>query len=98
MNGIRFYQEFANKSKTKPTGNIIAALAGRITGAAGNGVFFSGGAACYEAVAGLFDAPNSPVASTAVAIDLLREKCKRVSETKARQVHPNLFEYLDHAD
>lgn len=98
MKGIRFYQEFANKSKTKPTGNVIAALAGRVTGAAGNGIFFSGGVACYEAVAGLFDDPNSPVASTAVAVDVLREKCKRVSEAKARQVHPNLFEYLDAND
>lgn len=74
----------------------IAAFAGHITGAAGNGVFFSGGTACYEAIAGLFDRPNSPVASTAVAVDVLREKCKRVPERRAREVHPELFKYLDH--
>lgn len=26
--------------------------------------------------------------------EYLREKCKRVSESKAREVHPNLFRYL----
>lgn len=95
MKGVRFYQEFANKSRTKPTGNVIAAFAGQITGAAGNGIFFSGGVACYEALAGLYDSPNSPVASTAVAVDVLREKCKRIPEAKARQIHPALFERLD---
>ena len=95
MKGIRFYQEFSNKSKTKPTGNVIAAFAGHVTEAASNGVFFSGGIACYEALAGLFDYPDSPVASTAVAVDLLRRKCKRVPEAKARRIHPRLFERLD---
>lgn len=95
MKGIRFYQEFENKSKTKPTGNVIAAFAGYSTELAGNGVFFSGNVACYEAISGLYDHPNSAVASGAVAVDVLREKCKRIPERKARVIHPALFERLD---
>jgi hypothetical protein len=50
---------------------------------------------CYEAIAGLFDRPNSPVAGTGVARDHLHQKCKRISEAKARTIHPALFERLD---
>lgn len=95
MKGIRFYQEFDSKSKTRPTGNCLAVLAGNITDAPGNGIFFSGKTACYEAIAGLFDHADSAVAVTSVAVDYLREKCKRVPEAKARKIHPALFERLD---
>jgi len=50
---------------------------------------------CYEAIAALFDRPNAPVAGTGVALDYLREKCKRVNETKAHTIHPVLFQRLD---
>ena len=60
-----------------------------------NGIYWSSGTWCYEAVAGLFDQPNSPVAGTGVAIDYLRGRCKRVSEAKARMIHPALFRRLD---
>jgi len=50
---------------------------------------------CYEAVSGLFDRPDSVVCGTAVARDYLHDKCKRVSEARARIIHPALFETLD---
>ncbi len=90
MNRIRFYQEFRNKSKRTSAGTIIAVLVR-------NGLYWSHGKICYEALAGVFDEPNSPVAGTGVARDYLRRKCKRVSEAKARAIHPLLFERLERA-
>jgi hypothetical protein len=55
----------------------------------------SSGKICYEAIAGLFDRPNSPVAGTGVALDYLRQKCMRISEAKARSIHPVLFDRLN---
>jgi len=61
-----------------------------------NGSYISSGKLCYEGFVGVFDRPNSPVNFSGAALDYLREKCKRVSETKARTIHPALFERLDH--
>jgi hypothetical protein len=88
MNGICFYQEFRDKSKRRSAGTMIAVLVC-------NGLYWSDGKICYEAIAGVFDRPNSPVAGTGVARDYVRQKCKRISETKARAIHPVLFERLD---
>jgi len=88
MNGIHFYQEFTNESKRQSAGTVVAALAG-------NGHFWSAGRACYEAIAGLFDQPNSAVCGTSVARDYLHDQCKRISEAKALTIHPALFERLE---
>ena len=88
MNGIRFYLEFTDKSKRQSGGTVVAALVL-------NGSYWSSGRLCYEAIAALFEQPNSPVAGTGVAVDYLRRKCKRISEAKARRIHPALFERLD---
>jgi hypothetical protein len=88
VSGICFYQEFSDKSKRRSAGTIIAALVC-------NRHYWSCGKMCYEAIAGLFDRPNSPVAGTGVACDYLYQKCKRISEAKARTIHPALFERLD---
>ena len=88
MSGICFYQDFGDKSKCKSTGIIVAALVC-------NGLYRSSGMICCEAIAGLFDRPNSPVAGTGVARDYLSQKCKRTSEANARTVHPALFERFD---
>ena len=88
MNGIRFYLEFKDNSKRKPAGNVVAALVL-------NGAYWSSQKLCYEAIAALFEEPNAPVAGTGVALDYLRERCKRVSEARARAIHPALFQRLD---
>ena len=88
MNGIRFYHEFTNTRKRQSAGTIVAACVC-------NGVFFSTGKACYEAFVGVFDQPDSPVNFSAVSLDYLRTRCKRVSERQAREIHPRLFERLE---
>lgn len=87
MQGIRFYLEFTDAAKRQSGGNVVAALVA-------NGSYRSSGTVCYEAIAALFDQPNAPVASTGVALDYLRLKCKRISEAKARILHPALFARL----
>ena len=87
MNGIRFYLEFTDASKRQSGGNVIAALVA-------NGSYWSSGTIWYEALAGLFEQPNAPVAGTGVALDYLRRKCQRISEAKARTIHPALFARL----
>jgi len=87
MNGIRFYLEFNDTAKRQSGGNVIAALVA-------NGSYRSNGTVCYEALAALFDQPNAPVAGTGVALDYLRRKCQRISEAKARTIHPALFARL----
>ena len=88
MNGIRFYQEFSDKSRHQPGGTVVAALVL-------NGSYRSSGTICYEALAAVFDRPNSPVAGTGVSLDYLRRKCRRIGEARARTIHPVLFERLD---
>ena len=88
MNGICFYLEFTDTSKRTTGGTVVAALVL-------NGSYWSSGTICYEAIAAVFDWPNSPVAGTGVACDYLRQKCRRISEAKARTIHPALFERLD---
>lgn len=88
MNGIRFYLEFTDPSKRQSGGTVVAALVL-------NGTYRSHGVLCYEALAALFDRPNAPVAGTGVALAYLRLKCKRISEAKARGLHPVLFTRLD---
>ncbi len=88
MKGIRFYLEFTDQSKRQSGGTVVAALVL-------NGCYWSSGTCCYEAIAAVFNQPNSLVAGTGVALDYLRLKCKRISEPKARTIHPALFERLD---
>ena len=90
MNDIRFYHEFKDKGKRRSAGTVVAALVG-------NGHFRSGNKICYEALAGLFDHPNSVVCGTAVSLDYLHEQCKRIGETGAQIIHPALFQRLNHA-
>ena len=88
MKSIRFYHEFKDRGKRHSAGTVIAALVG-------NGRFRSGGKICYEALAGLFDHPNSVVCGTAVSLDYIHERCKRIGEEKAQAIHPELFERLN---
>ena len=53
MNEIRFYLEFTDKSKRQAGGTVVAALVL-------NGSYWSSGTLCYEALAAVFDWPNSP--------------------------------------
>ena len=55
----------------------------------------SGEGLLFTAVYGLFGEPNSQCASGSVSDLWLVDHCKRISEVRAREVHPALFDYLD---
>ena len=100
MNGIRFYEDFESKHDKRHNishGSVIAAIIE-------NGIHWSQTydengkvkpLACYECISAVFFHPNSDVCGTSVALDYLSECCKRISEKRAREIHPNLFVYLD---
>ena len=89
MNGIRFYEELDNKNRKGEIsqGNVIARVLGqdRITD---NGVM-------CETISALFFHPNSVVCGSAASLNYIYKNCRRISEEKAREIHPNLFVYLD---
>ena len=89
MKGIRFYEELEHKNRKaeRSKGSVVAAL--HETG------HYSGRTYCYEAISGLYDEPNPPVCGGAVSIFYLLADCRRISEQRARELHPKLFERLD---
>ena len=103
MKGYRFYEELEDKNRQaeKSQGNVVAALL-QPSGRGWDFIYVpgmvrtEGGYTCVvECISALFGEPNSPVCGSQVSWDYLREKCRRVSEKRAREVHPRLFEYLD---
>jgi hypothetical protein len=49
----------------------------------------------YDCYAGLYDGPNPPVFYGSIDATILRDTCRRVSEQRAREIHPALFVRID---
>lgn len=89
MKGIRFYLDHAtpaDKRRGKHEGNVTAVFVERE---------YRLPDGCQEAVGAVYFYPDSPVASTAASWEYLRAKGKRVPERVAREIHPQLFGWLD---
>jgi hypothetical protein len=100
MKNFRFYLEHetaALKRAGTHSGNVFAALIyddhkvgvsrGRYIGAAGH--------VMVEGIGALTNEANASVCGTSASADWLRWNCKRISEGKAREIHPRLFVRLD---
>ena len=96
MKGIRFYAEYdspkAKRDNDPSPENCIAIFVNNKGQAE---AFYSGKYACYECACGLLDQANSPVCSSSIPIHILSKYYKRISEAKARKIHPLLFRYLE---
>jgi hypothetical protein len=93
MNGIRFYLEYESpkaKRNGEHSGNVFAAFVDL-------GWHMSSSVPCREGLGAVLSEPNSPVCTTSASMGYLSDKCKRISETKARQIHPALFATLDNS-
>jgi hypothetical protein len=92
MKGVRFYEELHNKNRTAETsqGNIVAVFYETPRVQDGDTVFDAAGAVYFE--------ENSPVCGTSVGQVYLSTSCRRVSEKRAREIHPSLFVWLDGDD
>lgn len=94
MNGIRFYLEYPNKTEKnkatvknlgKHSGNCIAVLLGKE---------HMNPDYSQECLSGVNDFPNSGTSLGSVSMEYLREKCKRIPERIAKEIHPNLYNRL----
>lgn len=89
MKGIRFYEELANKNRARE-GSRCSVVA----------VFYERGFGWgedhfYECVAKVYEQSNPPVCNMSVNSRYLRADCRRISESRARVIHPRLFRYLE---
>ena len=95
MKGYIFYLEFPTaKAKRKATRK-------NLTGHSGNCIAVTSDRAeqieqwrvnrCHPAISAVQEIENSPCCFGSVNVDYLAERCKRISEAQARDIHPNLF-------
>jgi hypothetical protein len=107
MNGYRFYLEYENNSKKRKgtrknpgehLGTVIAVIVDS---------HFLSGSHCsgsqppewvYDVVSSVYTEPNSPCCGSLASLAYIQDNCKRISEKLAREIHPELFVYLDIAD
>jgi len=95
MKGIRFYLEYPNRTeKNKGTRKNPGKHSGNVLAVFEDGFWGSNGWS-YEALGAVNYYEDSSVGSTSVSPDYIREKCKRISERLAREIHPQLFAVLD---
>ena len=93
MKGFRFYEELKNKNRKaeESQGNVIAVYGewrlGRVVDEKYQWV--------KDCVSAVFFETNSQVCGSSVSQGYLEESTRRISEAKAREIHPNLFVYLD---
>lgn len=101
MKHLRFYMDHGSKAAKRQrldTGSVLAVVlndeSGRRPIVTGYSTPYG---SCYtvECIGSLFTHRNSPVASTSASVRYIRECCTRISEQRARQAHPALFEYLE---
>lgn len=91
MKGFRFYLEHDSdkeKRQNKHSGNVIAVMTDVP-------MFYGYDGYLHECLSAVLFNPNSPVGVGAVHPEYLKNRCKRVSEAKAREVHPELFKRLE---
>jgi len=99
MKGVKFYLEYPNKrEKRKATRKDLGNHSGNVIAILDNGIYFSGGQPVKDGIAAVYDWPDSPPAGTGVSLEYLQERAKRISEATAREIHPQLFEWLDQGD
>lgn len=101
MKYIRFYLEYPSKKEKnrrpaknrKHTGNVCAVF----TDLGGFPDWYASTAGPQvECISAVYYHANSPVCGSSASMHYLRDLCVRISEAKAREIHPQLFDYLDH--
>jgi hypothetical protein len=89
MKGVRFYEELNKKNRKGETsqGNVVAVFYEQSQARGGDVFYDAGGAVHFHA--------NSAAAGTSVSQEYLTKSTRRVSEERAREIHPALFTWLD---
>jgi hypothetical protein len=111
LTGYRFYAELpdshGSKSASKKHGPFTVAALQELTGRGlhnncvavvldnfGNPMW-QGSTDCMDCIGPIRGTSDSPVASTSVSRDYLRNRCVRISQQLARKLHPAMFAYLE---
>jgi hypothetical protein len=96
MKNYRFYLEYpmdenpkrhTRKEPGRHSGYCLAVLQGR--------EYILPDLKSVECIGAVFFTRNSECCSCSVSFDYLQKYCKRISEKQAREIHPNLFKYLE---
>jgi hypothetical protein len=95
MKGVRFYLEFPDKKTKKQSGKNNNGHSGNVTAVFFENYQISANKILFDIVGSVFFQKNSPVCSSTCSEKWLYENCKRISEKLAREIHPQLFLYLD---
>ena len=108
MKGYRFYEEFDSsykKRKRQGTGNVLALDLDPTTGRPFGQSQMTWPDGCpgkpgpsiwvMECTAAILSEPNSPVTGTMVSQKVLAKNYRKISEKRAREIHPALFAWLD---
>lgn len=104
MKGYRFYLEFADAKSKRRSGKSHAGHEGNVVAVVLHDdvniprSWIAQGtrpSLMLEALSAVLIYPNSDVNYGGVAAEYLAERCKRIPETLARQIHPRLFSRLD---
>ena len=96
MKWYRFYEELKKKNrKGEESKHTVIALMLKDDGTPLYAPRRRSQELCAECISSIFNQPNGPVAGSAVAMVYLWESCRRISEDRAREIHPKLFEYLE---
>ncbi len=86
---FQFFEEYTGPSMQKSARNVIAI---DMSGAA----FVKEGGVCLSAVCSETEEEGvDAVATTYFNAEYLGTHCRRITEDRARTLHPRLFEYLD---
>lgn len=89
MEGYRFYEEFWGLlSQNRSTGNVVAVDTNTYQAGEYN-AFYEGYISKTETLS------NGDVGAAIIYKDFLQAHCKRISEKRAREIHPKMFEYLE---
>jgi hypothetical protein len=91
MQGYRFFEEYTDDRRAQSAGNVIAI---HIDGDS----FVQEGGICYGALCADDESTpvrNAPILARLFNAEYLGTHCRRISEARARVIHPKLFEYLD---
>lgn len=97
MKGYKFFLEFPDNKTKRKSGRGNIGHSGNCIALATDPEFtyVRNGGIMQEGLSAIFYTRNSPVNWGSVSWDYLRENCKRISEAKAREIHPELFNRLD---
>jgi hypothetical protein len=98
MRGFRFFEELREGREVSIERDPRADLRGNVIAVnLSGGSFIQEGAVCFPAFCTTSEerALNAAVQPTYFNVEYLGKHCRRISETRARKIHPRLFEFLD---